>query len=246
MGIDQNASPPPAAADPDAEAPPAPLELDEPPEGGQSGRGWHYVDGAIDWLWRNWPSLLVAAGVFWYFEYFARLTTDIQHGYGTSAFDIGVFDQGVWLMSRFHVPFVTITGRNLFADHTSFILIAVAPLYWLFPSPSTLLVLQAAGLALAAVPIYLVGKKRIGAPLAAFLALAYLLHPAVGASNMENFHPDSFIALFVAMALYAAIEDRRWLFIVSCVLCLLVKEDAILVVLPMAIWFAWRRNIRSA
>jgi uncharacterized membrane protein len=151
---------------------------------------------------------VVAAGIFAYFIYYRNLTLEIHDGYGTSAFDIGVFDQGTWLLSRFKNPFVTITGRNLFADHTSLIMFFFAPLYWVFPGASTLLTVQAAALAAGAIPVYLVGVRRIGAPLGCVLAIAYLLHPALGASNMENFHPDAVLALFVGMALYAAIEDK--------------------------------------
>ena len=68
---------------------------------------------------------------------------------------MGIFDQGVWLLSRFHAPFVTVMGRNLFGDHTSFILLLAVPLYWIWPHAQTLLVLQTCLLAAAAIPIYL-------------------------------------------------------------------------------------------
>jgi hypothetical protein len=61
---------------------------------------------------------------------------------------------------------------------------------------------------------------------------------------MENFHPDAILALFVGMALYAAIEDKRKLFVVSVILCMLVKEDMIIIVLPLALWYAWKRHLR--
>jgi hypothetical protein len=38
---------------------------------------------------------------------------------GTFGFDLGIFDQGVWLLSRFRDSFVTIRGLPLFGDHTS-------------------------------------------------------------------------------------------------------------------------------
>lgn len=222
----------------------------DPPDAGQIGRNarnqtvLERVDRALDWLAVSWPHLVVAAGIFAYFIYYRNLTLEIHDGYGTSAFDIGVFDQGTWLLSQFKVPFVTITGRNLFGDHTSFIMFFFAPLYWVFPGASTLLTVQAAALAAGAIPVYLVGVKRIGAPLACVLAIAYLAHPALGAGNMENFHPDALLALFVGMALYAAIEDKRKLFVVSIVLCMLVKEDMIIIVLPLALWYAWKRQLR--
>ena len=35
-----------------------------------------------------------------------------QDGVGTQAFDLGIFDQGVWLLSKFKEPFVTINGHS--------------------------------------------------------------------------------------------------------------------------------------
>ena len=46
-----------------------------------------------------------------------------------NAFDVSIFDQGVWLLSRFQEPFVTVRGLDLFADHSSYILIPLVPLY---------------------------------------------------------------------------------------------------------------------
>ncbi|HVJ99190.1 MAG TPA: DUF2079 domain-containing protein [Acidimicrobiia bacterium] len=232
-------------------APPDEVEADdagaESSDSGGNDRYQPYLerfDRGLDWLAGNWPHLVVTAGVFAYFLYYRQLTVEIHDGYGTSAFDIGVFDQGTWLLSQFKNPFVTITGRNLFGDHTSFILLLVAPLYWVFPGASTLLTLQAATMALGAVPVYLIGVSRLGKPLACVLAIVYLTHPALGASNMENFHPDGFLALLVGMALYGAIEDKRKIFLVSVVLCMMVKEDMIIIILPLALWYAWKRHLR--
>jgi hypothetical protein len=47
--------------------------------------------------------------------------------FGSFGFDLGIFDQGVWLLSRFRDPFVTIRGLPLFGDHASYILVLVAP-----------------------------------------------------------------------------------------------------------------------
>ncbi len=69
-------------------------------------------------------SLMIAAyvGAFTYWSLRNHL------GFATHAFDVGIFDQGVWLLSRFADPFVTVRGLNLFADHSSFILLLIAPL----------------------------------------------------------------------------------------------------------------------
>jgi hypothetical protein len=38
---------------------------------------------------------------------FGELGLQMDNGYGDSAFDLGVFDQALWLLSRFHAPFLT-------------------------------------------------------------------------------------------------------------------------------------------
>ena len=67
-------------------------------------------------------------------------------------FDLGIFDQGVWLLSRFKAPFVSIMGLNLFGDHASYILLALVPLYWLWPAAQALLIAQTLALCLGAIP----------------------------------------------------------------------------------------------
>lgn len=189
--------------------------------------------------------LPVAAAIAYYFVRFALLSVQVQDGYGAPGFDMGIFDQGVWLLSRFHDPFVTVMGRNLFGDHTSFVLILAVPLYWIWPEAQTLLVLQALLLAAAAVPVYLLALRRLRSIVAATgLAVAYLLNPALQHGNLEQFHPESFLVLFIAVAIYSALEWRPRLLIASVAGCLLVKEDTALLVIPLAVWVAVRRDRR--
>ena len=58
---------------------------------------------------------------------FSLLSVQVHDGYGSPGFDMAILDQGVWLLSRFHVPFSTVMGRNFFADHTSFIFLLAVP-----------------------------------------------------------------------------------------------------------------------
>ncbi len=85
--------------------------------------------GGLKWWW------VCVALVGAYAWYMMSKTIDIHRGLGTSAYDFGLYEQGVWLLSRFESPFVTLMGRNLFGDHSSFILLFVVPLYW-FNTPT--------------------------------------------------------------------------------------------------------------
>ena len=191
-----------------------------------------------------WQALFFAM-VLIYVVYLTRVSLDVHHGLGTSSYDVGLYQQGVWLLSQGKAPFVTLMGRNMLGDHASLILLFVAPIYRLFPAAGTLYFIQSLVIGLGALPVFLAARKRLQSEaMAVVLAGCFLLHPAVGWTNRENFHPDSFIALFVGMAIYGALERKWRLYWVFVVLALLVKEDVSLVVLPLGVWVAMRRDRR--
>jgi uncharacterized membrane protein len=192
----------------------------------------------------GWQWVLVAM-IAGYTSYFTKVSLEVHHGLGTSAYDFGLYDQGVWLMSRFHAPFVTLMGRNLMGDHASFILVFLVPLYWVAPSAGALFFAQSLAIGMGAVPVYLLGRRLLQHDgYAVVLAGCYLLHPAVGWTNRENFHPDAFIAPLLGMAIYAAVASKWRMYAVFVVLTLLVKEDASLVLVPLGIWVAVKRDRR--
>ncbi len=187
--------------------------------------------------------LPVAVLIGLYVLRFSLLSVQVHDGYGTPGYDMGIFDQGIWLLSRFHAPFVTVMGRNLFGDHTSFILLLAVPLYWVWPHAQALLVLQTCLLAAAAVPIYLLARRRTGSGLiATALAAAYLLNPALQNGNLEQFHPEAFLVLSVSLAIYAAVESKPALLAAAVAASLLVKEDTALLMIPLAAWVYFRRD----
>ncbi len=185
----------------------------------------------------------IVAVVVAYTSYFTWLSMRMHYGLGTANFDYALYDQGVWLMSRFKAPFVTLMGRNLLGDHTSLILIFLVPIYWVAPGAGTLLFTQAFAVAVSSVPVFLYARRRLKSEaVALLLAAAYLLHPALQWGNLEDFHPDLYLAPLVMFAIYAALTERWRMYAVFVVLALLVREDVALVVVPLGIWVALRRN----
>ncbi len=177
------------------------------------------------------------------FLYLAALSIELHRGLNTSAYDFGLYDQGIWLLSRFHSPFVTLMGRNLFGDHTSFVLIFLVPFYWVFGSSSFLLVVQSLLISAGAIPVFLYARERLESECGATIfVIVYLIHPATVWIGLENFHPDAFLGLFVGTAIYAALEKKWRLFFVSVLLSLSVKEDVALVIIPLGVWIAIRRS----
>ncbi len=192
------------------------------------------------WTWVVFA--VCCAHAFW----MSWLQVNLHRGLGTFAYDVGLYDQGVWLLSRGQAPFVTLMGRNLFGDHASLILVFLVPLFWIIPGTATLLVVQAVAIAGGAIPLYLFARRVLQSePLGVCAAFLWLANPAVNGTGMENFHPDSFLGLFLPLALYALYERKWRLYAVAVFLCLLVKEDVVLVMVPLGIFVAFRFDRRK-
>ena len=163
-----------------------------------------------------------------------------------NAFDVSIFDQGLWLLSRFQDPFVTVRGLNLFADHSSYILIPLAPLYWVLPHQQTLILLSIALMAIGGPLVYFTARA-IGASrtFALVVAFGYLLHPAVSWNARDSFHPEQFVLplLLAAFLLFAKNHDV-WA-VAAVMLSLTAKEDVALIAVPFGLfvwwWFGKRR-----
>jgi uncharacterized membrane protein len=172
-----------------------------------------------------------------YVAVFLSFTFKLYDRFATASYDLGIFDQATWLLSRGHSPFVTIRGLPLLADHFSLILYALAPLYWLWPSAKMLLLAQTLALALGALPLYALARKRLHSELwALLLALAYLLYPVLQWSGTFEFHPDTF-ATPLLLAAFWFLDERRWKPYFLCLaLALLTKETVGLTVLAVGLY----------
>lgn len=224
-----------------------PIDANEPVAGDRPvDAAEPYLRSLNEWFSdRTAPQVLIALAVVLYTAYFTQRSLDIHHGLGTASYDSALYDQGMWLLSRGEAPFVTLMGRNMFGDHTSFILLFLVPLYWIAPGAWIMFFAQSAAIGAGAIPIFLYGRKRLGSEWMALVGgLVYLVHPAVGWTNLENFHPDAFLGVLVGCAIYGALERKWCVYGIFVVLSLMVKEDVSLVIVPLGIWVALRRDRR--
>lgn len=148
--------------------------------------------------------------------------------FGSSAFDMGIFDQVVWHLSRFEAPASSVGGYpNIFGDHFHPVIALWAPLYWVLPSPSTLIVAQAVLFAAACVPVFLYARHRLTAGPALALTGAYGLFWGIQRAMAFDVHEYAFAPLAVATAVLAVDRQRWTLFWVAAVAVMLTKEDLI-------------------
>jgi uncharacterized membrane protein len=157
------------------------------------------------------------------------------------AFDLSIFTQGTWLLGRGDAPFfVTIRGLPLFADHSSYILVFLAPLTWIVPTAPMLIVVNVVALAVTA-PLAFVVARRAGAGLllATVTGIATLLAPAIQWNVRDSFHPEVLAIPLVVGAIALLQRDRDGWAIVAVVLALTAKEDAGLLIVPLGLVIAW-------
>jgi len=183
--------------------------------------------------------------VLLYILTFSFLTVRHHSNFGTYGFDLGIFDQGIWLLSQFKEPFITVRGLHLFGDHLSLILILIAPLYWIWDDVRLLLVLQTIFLAAGAIPVFLIAKERLkNSLLSLALASSYLLYPALQWLNRDHFHPETIATPCLLFAFYFAMKRRYLPFAILAVLAALAKEDVSLILIMLGIYIAVTYNPR--
>ncbi|MEK6837036.1 MAG: DUF2079 domain-containing protein, partial [Nanoarchaeota archaeon] len=72
------------------------------------------------------PAKLMLAAVAAYFIIFSALSVLKHEAFNSTAFDLGIFDQNVWMFSNGQNFVNTVNGFYPFADHIQPILYAVA------------------------------------------------------------------------------------------------------------------------
>lgn len=188
--------------------------------------------------------LLTAVMVVWA-AVFGRLTVLRYERFASFGFDMGIFDQAIWLLSHFEGQFITVRGLDVFGHHGSFAFYLLAPFYWLGAGPNFLNVAQVVTAAAGAVPVYLLARDRLGGPwMAAFLAGAFLLHPALQFLMWEQFHPEAMAITPLLFAYWFSVRERWGWFGATAALAVLWKEDVALGVVVLGLLVAARGHRR--
>ncbi len=191
---------------------------------------------------------LLYAAMAAYAAGFGSLSVLRHRAFNTGRYDLGNMVQTVWNTAHGH--FLQMTsgdGRQIsrLAAHFDPILAAFAPLWWIWPSPEMLLVVQALVVALGALPVFWLASKHLRSDRAALgFALVYLLYPATQWLTLNEFHPVALATPFLLFAFWYLDEDRLVPFAIFAVLAMTTKEEIGFVVAGMGIWYAIRRRTR--
>ncbi len=168
------------------------------------------------------------------------------HKYETPSWDLGIFTQLARRYSDFQAPIVTIKGEgfNLLGDHFHPLLVVLGPVYKVFPSPLTLLVLQDL---LFAFSVYVVARQAVrvlGALEGVLVGAAYAVSFGLVEAVASQFHEIAFAVPLLALSLVAFVRERWWACALWAAPLVFVKEDLGLTVAALGLVLWWRSRQR--
>jgi len=167
----------------------------------------------------------------------------------STAWDLGIFDQAVYLISQGKPPISSFLGFHILGDHAAWIFYPLALLYKIYPSVYWLLAVQAAALALGALPTWHLARQAgLKESQALAIAATYLLYPLVFNINLFDFHPEVIALPALLGAVFAARGKHIWWFCFSILIVLGCKAVLALTVAAMGVWllFFEKRRLYGA
>ncbi|MFJ3723358.1 DUF2079 domain-containing protein [Streptomyces sp. NPDC090045] len=181
-----------------------------------------------------------------FFALYTALSVRLHQRLLTTGYDLGIFEQAVRSYAHGRAPVSALKGPgfHLLGDHFSPVLASLAPVYRIFPSPITLLVAQAALLAVAVVPLSRWAYQAHGRTAALVTGIGYGASWGIASAVGFDFHEICFAVPLLAFSV-TALGNERWRAAAGWALpLLLVKEDLGLTVMVIGAYIAWQGSRR--
>lgn len=150
---------------------------------------------------------------------------------------------GHGLVGTISLPY---TDQHWLGFHFSPILYAMLPVVAIWPSITAINLAHCLLITGAALPLYMLTKRLSNeAKPALAAALLYLINPFIIGATAWDFHEIAFAPLTMIMLLWAVLEKRRALFIISCLLLLNIKEHyGLAVFFSGLLWAYWHKEVK--
>ena len=192
-------------------------------------------------------SLAVWLLILLYIGLFSWQSVARHQAFATNAYDMGNVNQAFWntvhgrplQFTNWRGVELDLANDSRLAMHVEPIYFVLAPIYWLWQQPETILILQTIILALGALPVFWLARDRLRSHLAGVaFAAVYLLSPGLEAANMWEFHLVALAAPLLLFAFYFGQKGRWFLLWLFAVVAMATKEEVSLSVLVMGFGFA--------
>ena len=143
---------------------------------------------------------------------------------GTSAFDLGINAQSLYVFIHEGVFYSPLLGENTLAQHFSIFKFTQVPVYYVFPSPLSIMIYEDLFIVMGGYIVYMLSmellKEHIKSLKLLYLIsigflLAYEFSPFTESLISFSFHNMAFLPFFFLLAFYAFLTERRVLQIIS-------------------------------
>lgn len=155
--------------------------------------------------------------------------------------DLAAVNQEFW--NGMHGRFVTAShvGESALLNNRKwFIAILLSPLYAISPGPLILLYIQAIALSIGACAVYLLAREALNSVLGLLFSFCYLIYPSLNFITLYEFHPIVFTIPLLLFTFYFY-QRRIWTgYLIFLLFSLSSREDAVLPVFGMGLFFFWR------
>jgi uncharacterized membrane protein len=172
----------------------------------------------------DWVPWLIALAVF---ASYTIISVSRYLRLDPGSWDLGIFTEYVKQLAHLHAPVVNIhgSGFNLFGDHFQPIVGLIAPLFLVFPSAVTLLVVQAFLTAVSVIPVSRAAEARLGTAAGRMIGAAYGLSWGLAQMIDFDFHEIAFAVPLLACSLSALLRGRTRAAVLWALPLVFVKED---------------------
>ena len=162
----------------------------------------------------------------------------IRHAlFNSNGWDLGIFDQAIYLISIGRSPFSTFLDFHILGDHAAFIFYPLALLYKIYPDVHWLFGVQSLLLATGTLPTWCLSRQAgLTEKQSLTMAIAYILYPLVFNINLFDFHPDVLVLPGILWAVFAARSNQIWWFCGVIALILSCKGALALTVAGLGFW----------
>lgn len=151
--------------------------------------------------------------------------------FGYTGQDLGIFDQVLWNIAHGKWFWYSFANYSYLVDHREWMLLALAPLYWIVPHPITLLIVQTLVIASGAIPLYYIARHvlRNFSPLWSLgMSIFYLANPGIHSMNLYEFHMYPFVIPLTLWWWWSVEKGKLLRAVVLFIMILLVRDDAAL------------------
>ena len=166
--------------------------------------------------------------------------------YSNSTFDFGIFTQMYENMKQTGSISTTLERNRVlshFGVHFSPIFYIALPIYFIFPSPVTVQLIQAFMVALPVIPIVLISRKyKLSNWMTVGAVLLYALYPATAGGTLYDIHENCFLTFLILMAIWAIEKKKDILTAIMVLLVFFVKEDAPVYIMVLGTFYLFSRK----